>query len=850
MLIETIISVASFFGAGSGPEFFEQKVILEPGANIISTSEDWNAVTMFTLDGSELPDLCYEDNQDCLDWHRAEETEGHAADILELLYFGDTRKKLIVETDKLVEVGVHFFNSTIDHRIARADLAENSQEYFDDNLSKSFRAAGQAVPRFFSRAEWGADGEGRIANRFERFFKPKRWKVFGEDQKALEPELRPKLVKTHDSEKNQLYWPIYKNPELRKLIIHHTGEAIERRDNTRTNFEIVRAIEKYHSYTRNWGDIGYNYIIDKQGNIYEGRSGGPDTLGAHTYGHNSLSLGISLMGNFNHEEPTKAQLSVLALLLSDHALRFDIDPTAKSSFLGKNSDNISGHRDVARRGHGTACPGTHLHEKLPQIREQTADFMRKIAKHRRIGARDFLARSSIAPNVQLDPRFKRTEKPAPAEFGAYTGKIRLNRGTSDRVMIRVKNNTDDTWSALSEIEVTNTPDGLVASKFRNPRPIRPGQSGIFRGTIEVLDATNGTYYLDFSPTFLSQKFFESQLAKSQLHLPVTVSGGQELFTASSSKLLQANSFRSTTTKRPFSPPSLQKMSSVKQVSEPNVKIKIADFDGSYASIVSDELVEIYSGKKLLARTTAGNEIKIFGQDGFLDKKLRFEINGKTWQADKLSLRAEGGIFRINNYQSARFGQGKIKYNLFRDGLNIHNDGSKKLLIVNELPMESYLWGLAEEPKTEPLDKQKAVHVLARSYAYVYSQGPRRKFQTFLYDLENDPRTSQLYLGSEWEKYHQNQKNILAQTRGQVVTHNGAVVIAPYFTQSSGRSSDAWAKQYPWAKVQPLPFDEGLEAKGHGIGLSGNSARVLAEKGKNYKAIIDYFFEGVVVKKKY
>jgi peptidoglycan hydrolase-like amidase len=133
---------------------------------------------------------------------------------------------------------------------------------------------------------------------------------------------------------------------------------------------------------------------------------------------------------------------------------------------------------------------------------------------------------------------------------------------------------------------------------------------------------------------------------------------------------------------------------------------------------------------------------------------------------------------------------------------------------------------------------------------VYSQGPRRKFSTYLYDLEDDPRTSQLYLGQNWEKYHQNQKSILTKTTGQIVTFDGKAVIAPYFTQSGGHSSDAWAKQYPWAKVQPLPYDEGLDAKGHGIGLSGNTAHILADKGMKHEDIIDYFFEGVEVEKKY
>ena len=127
---------------------------------------------------------------------------------------------------------------------------------------------------------------------------------------------------------------------------------------------------------------------------------------------------------------------------------------------------------------------------------------------------------------------------------------------------------------------------------------------------------------------------------------------------------------------------------------------------------------------------------------------------------------------------------------------------------------------------------------------------KRKFKTALYDLEDSPKTSQLYLGYEWEKYHPDQKKLIKTTQGQVITYEKKPVIGPYFTQSSGWSSDAWQHQYPWTKAQELTYDKGLDQKGHGIGLSGNTARMLAKEGKSYKEIINYFFEGIKIEKKY
>jgi peptidoglycan hydrolase-like amidase len=104
----------------------------------------------------------------------------------------------------------------------------------------------------------------------------------------------------------------------------------------------------------------------------------------------------------------------------------------------------------------------------------------------------------------------------------------------------------------------------------------------------------------------------------------------------------------------------------------------------------------------------------------------------------------------------------------------------------------------------------------------------------------------LYLGYDWEAYHHEQKVLIAETKGRVLTYNGKPVIGPYFTQSAGESSSKWVSQYPWTKGRKLPYDEGLEPKGHGVGLSGNSAHKLADAGKNYVEILNYFYQNTDV----
>jgi peptidoglycan hydrolase-like amidase len=284
--------------------------------------------------------------------------------------------------------------------------------------------------------------------------------------------------------------------------------------------------------------------------------------------------------------------------------------------------------------------------------------------------------------------------------------------------------------------------------------------------------------------------------------------------------------------------------------DPQVKVKIAGFDTSFAEIKGTKITDLWYRDKKLASIAAGTPIEIrYVPD---TKTVSIKSDTQNWKyiesfPGNISLKTDG-ILRIENYRNPRFGQGKVFYNSFRGALHLYPQ-SEKLLVVNELPIEEYLWGLGEEPSTEPTTKRHVIHILARSYAKVYS-GTKRKFRTPLYDLEDDPRTSQLYLGYDWEQYHTEQKALIAETEGQVLVKDGETVIGPYFTQSSGQSVNPWASQYPWCRVRELPYDKGLAQRGHGVGLSGNTARILAEQGKSIQEIIDYFFEELVVKKMY
>ena len=174
----------------------------------------------------------------------------------------------------------------------------------------------------------------------------------------------------------------------KKLIVHHTAGRNDDPDPAAT----IRSIYYYHAVTQGWGDIGYNFLVDESGRIYEGRhsreyapgvspSGddvnGNGVTGAHTGGWNSGTVGVAMLGTLSDRDATPAARDALTSFLAWEADRNGIDPTATSTFVNPVSGattttpNIAAHRDYA----ATECPGGTFYATLPTLRESVADRM-------------------------------------------------------------------------------------------------------------------------------------------------------------------------------------------------------------------------------------------------------------------------------------------------------------------------------------------------------------------------------------------------------------------------------------------------------------------------------------------
>jgi N-acetylmuramoyl-L-alanine amidase/Bacterial Ig-like domain len=172
---------------------------------------------------------------------------------------------------------------------------------------------------------------------------------------------------------------------IQVLFIHHTAG----RNNDPNPAATVRAIYYFHAVTRGWGDIGYNFLVDQQGRIYEGRHSrdyapgemptGEDLAGngvrpAQATGYNEGTMAVAMMGTYMKVLPPAAQLNSVERLLAWKADRHGLDPTGTVDYVNPANGNhkvlnvISGHRDVQ----ATACPGDAFYPTLPSVRKAVA----------------------------------------------------------------------------------------------------------------------------------------------------------------------------------------------------------------------------------------------------------------------------------------------------------------------------------------------------------------------------------------------------------------------------------------------------------------------------------------------
>jgi hypothetical protein len=175
---------------------------------------------------------------------------------------------------------------------------------------------------------------------------------------------------------------------IRKVVVHHTATS------GADPMADIRGIQRYHTTTNGWDDIGYNFLIDRAGVVYEGRWArtyapgevhtgedvrGRGVVGAHAAGYNTGSVGIALLGTYAGAAVSEATIRSLAQTIAWKCGPREIDPHGRDPFVRVGDgttvvfDNIAGHRDLD----STGCPGSSMYARMPELRDRVADELER-----------------------------------------------------------------------------------------------------------------------------------------------------------------------------------------------------------------------------------------------------------------------------------------------------------------------------------------------------------------------------------------------------------------------------------------------------------------------------------------
>ena len=615
---------------------------------------------------------------------------------------------------------------------------------------------------------------------------------------------------------NFLKWPESIHKGKSKIIIHHTAD-----DNTAlltwwtgSAIKQLQDIYKYHALTKGRGDIGYNFIIDPFGNIYEWRAWWAWVVWAQTARNNTPSVWVSLMGNFNVQVPTDAALKSLLKLTTALAKKYKINPKATTTYFKKAPEapylkeytnyTIAGHEDAWV----TSCPWINLYNLLPELRDQVAENLTKTVL---VSSR----KPVVAPKI---------------ERGTFVAWRYYSDKTTDTFELPIR------WTGIKSCTTSDTSITInsctAANNQLNISLTKKWASG--PKTISVV-------------TSVGTKMFSMNLIR------------QDDFASMSNKLKQDYMNRKWLTN--------SSQNSTKITSKINIS-DVNDLIQTPLNILLYELSTSYpryeiscdGGCTIQADDKTYTDIKpiVETSNGFVYLTLpTFENSLAVTHLEISSV--DGGLVHVNNY--LRKSYGGTPWNSFRGSLiwkkeNIKNLAAGKFMdqavVMNKTSFDNYMKGIAETSDTDNIEKQKLVLLLAKMYTLFYINGQNTHPSIpagASYQAIDNPDMFQKYVGAGREKTSKMSADLLADIKNTVVLYNWYVPILPYFSCSAWFTRSAQEKRW-WTDTpylqSKLDFAACFDFQGHGVGLSGKWAQYLAEKWWTLEQILQYYYPGVVL----
>ncbi len=254
---------------------------------------------------------------------------------------------------------------------------------------------------------------------------------------------------------------------VQTAFVHHTVNANDY--GPEDSAAIVRAICRYHRTTKRWRDIGYNFLVDRFGTIFEGREGGIDqaVIGAQAQGYNSVSTGVANIGTFSGVPQTADAVNAMAELLAWKLTLHGAPVEGQVSVLSQGGDanrfpagtpvtfnRIGGHRDADT----TTCPGDALFAQLPELRRLAAEIAPELPQpEATAGASVTLAAADMTLDYpQPALLFGQVVNAAGAPIAGATVSIQIGSTVGFVPLSRVLTREDGTWSTQLDTQYSRS----------------------------------------------------------------------------------------------------------------------------------------------------------------------------------------------------------------------------------------------------------------------------------------------------------------------------------------------------------------------------------------------------------
>jgi len=304
------------------------------------------------------------------------------------------------------------------------------------------------------------------------------------------------------------------------VVIHHGASP----DTYTDGYAIVRSYWNYHVYSNGWDDIGYNFLIDKDGNIFQGRANPSiytqDVKGSHAGSLNSKSIGICFLGNTDVTNATDIQLSALNELLAWWFNWHEFDPTSKESITNQAGTStlflprVIGHRDAK----STSCPGENVYNLLPTIRDEAKKQLISCSGKQPLFDL-YLSDATLSTSTIVAGQIVQAEL-----SHKITGSIENTVTKSPKVSIWLSSDTifnPNQDSLLSEYSDTLIERNTLISSASRSFSVNP-------------DTKPGSYFI-FFVSDLKNEFYETNETNNEVCIPTTIIVNQhDIYTSSNS----------------------------------------------------------------------------------------------------------------------------------------------------------------------------------------------------------------------------------------------------------------------------------------------------------------------------